>query len=179
MRAQVDVCLSFSRNSYSAICLSISDSGDPSESPKVVRQGYAKRSPSDGQELLEITKWLSVWLSRSRSATQLYPRLRCSLLTCTDFKPHKEQSIDCLRRCKRSKISFEDHNMRLTCGNVELRGLEPLASCMPSMAGPSGMVRDGQIRADQNRAAVWQQPESTGVRWARSHLVSHWPREGA
>ena len=58
---------------------------------------------------------------------------------------------------------------------VELRGLEPLASCMPCLANPSGTVRDGQGRAGQNRSAVWYGPEPTGVDWARSHLVSHWP----
>ena len=33
--------------------------------------------------------------------------------------------------CKRSKITYKDQNIPLNCGNVELRGLEPLASCMP------------------------------------------------
>jgi hypothetical protein len=33
--------------------------------------------------------------------------------------------------CKHSKVISEDRNMRLTWGNVELRGVEPLASCMP------------------------------------------------
>ena len=32
---------------------------------------------------------------------------------------------------------------------VELRGLEPLASCMPCLARPSGMVRGGQDGAGQ------------------------------
>src|SRR6266496_5825629 len=36
--------------------------------------------------------------------------------------------------CKHSEIIFGDRNMPLTCGNVELRGLEPLASCMPCNA---------------------------------------------
>jgi len=58
---------------------------------------------------------------------------------------------------------------------VELRGLEPLASCMPCLTNPSGMVRGGQVRTDQSGAAVWQRPEPTGVDWDRSHLVSHWP----
>jgi hypothetical protein len=33
--------------------------------------------------------------------------------------------------CKHSKTGFEDHDMGLTWGNVELRGVEPPASCMP------------------------------------------------
>ena len=33
--------------------------------------------------------------------------------------------------CKRSKSIFQDHNMPLTWENVELRGVEPLTSCMP------------------------------------------------
>jgi hypothetical protein len=57
---------------------------------------------------------------------------------------------------------------------VELRGLEPLASCMPCLTNPSGMVRDGQVRAGQSRFAVWPRTEPTGVGWARSHLVCHW-----
>jgi hypothetical protein len=67
---------------------------------------------------------------------------------------------------------------------VELRGLEPLASCMPFMTNPSGMVRDGQVRADQGRFTVWHRPEATGAVRARSHLVCHWfsgpsPEDGA
>ncbi len=34
-------------------------------------------------------------------------------------------------RCRKSKIIFQDHNMPLTCENVELRGFEPLTFCMP------------------------------------------------
>src|SRR5262249_49648156 len=69
----------------------------------------------------------------------------------------------------------EDRNSPLTCQNVELRGLEPLASCMPCLTSSSGMVRDGQGHAGQTRFAIWPGQESTGVGWARSHLVSHWP----
>ena len=36
---------------------------------------------------------------------------------------------------------------------VELRELEPLASCMPCLANPSGIVRGGQDGAGQNRSA--------------------------
>jgi len=44
------------------------------------------------------------------------------------------------------------------------------------MTNPSGTVRDGQDGAGQNLSAVWQGPEPTGTGWARSHLISHWPR---
>jgi len=76
--------------------------------------------------------------------------------------------------CKRSKLTFEDRNRHLTWGNVELRGLEPLASCMPCLANRSGIVRDSQVRPGQSKSAVWLGPEPTGAVWARSHLVSHW-----
>jgi len=33
--------------------------------------------------------------------------------------------------CRKSKIIFQDHNVPLTCENVELRGFEPLTFCMP------------------------------------------------
>jgi hypothetical protein len=52
--------------------------------------------------------------------------------------------------CKRSKIIFEDRNWRLTCGNVELRGVEPLTSCMPSPHLVTGMVRDVLVHHDRD-----------------------------
>jgi hypothetical protein len=42
-----------------------------------------------------------------------------------------------LLRCKKSEATFQDRNVPLTCGNVELRGFEPLTSCMPYRPGPS------------------------------------------
>jgi hypothetical protein len=36
------------------------------------------------------------------------------------------------------------------------------------------IVRTGQDGAGQTHSAVWQGLETTGVGWARSHLVSHW-----
>jgi hypothetical protein len=39
--------------------------------------------------------------------------------------------------CRKSKIIFQDHNVPLTCENVELRGFEPLTFCMPYRAEPS------------------------------------------
>ena len=62
---------------------------------------------------------------------------------------------------------------------VELRGLEPLASCMPCLASLSGIVRGSQDGAGQNRSVVWQGPVSSGPGWPCSHLVSHWLRAGA
>jgi len=41
-----------------------------------------------------------------------------------------------LPECKRSTTIFQDHNMPLSWGNVELRGFEPLASCMPYKPEP-------------------------------------------
>ena len=57
---------------------------------------------------------------------------------------------------------------------VELRGLEPLASCMPCLTNPSGVVRDGQSCPGPYCFAVRRQPAPDGMVWARSHLVSHW-----
>ena len=45
-------------------------------------------------------------------------------------------------KCKRSKIILGAHMMPLTWGNVELRGFEPLTSCMPYMARLSEAVAD-------------------------------------
>ena len=41
-----------------------------------------------------------------------------------------------LPACKRSTTIFQDHNMPLNCKNVELRGFEPLTSCMPYKPEP-------------------------------------------
>ena len=38
--------------------------------------------------------------------------------------------------------------MPLSCGNVELRGFEPLTSCMPSQHSVTGVVRDVLFRHD-------------------------------
>ena len=80
---------------------------------------------------MDRPEWLSVWLSRAE-ASDTAVRQACSmLLTCIDFGWARNSSSGNLLSCKRSKSNFEDHNRPLTCGNVELRGLEPLASCMP------------------------------------------------
>ena len=105
--------------------------GDPSESPKVARHGYAEegRHPTDrSRSDHRMAAGLAV---QARSKAQPYLRPYGSRLTCTDFKPYKERSLDSLLSCRRSSAYLQDRNMALTCRNVELRGLEPLASCMP------------------------------------------------
>ena len=42
---------------------------------------------------------------------------------------------------------FQDHNMPVSCGNVELRLFEPLTSCMPCLADSSDGVLLGRSRA--------------------------------
>src|SRR6266571_8303779 len=57
---------------------------------------------------------------------------------------------------------------------VELRGLEPLASCMPFLAIPSGTVAGSRMPAVQSRCAVRMCPSLPAAVWVRSHLISHW-----
>ena len=68
--------------------------------------------------------------------TQPCPRPCRTLLTCIGFRPDKDPQLvaRCLS-CKRSKINLKDHNMAVTCGNVELRGFEPRTSCSPCKSG--------------------------------------------
>jgi hypothetical protein len=61
-------------------------------------------------------------------ATGRDPQHRAELreLPCRKQNPG---ACTCLR-CKRSEAIFHGRNMLLTCGNVELRGFEPLTSCI-------------------------------------------------
>jgi hypothetical protein len=45
------------------------------------------------------------------------------------------QASDYLLGCKPSEAIFQDRKRPFTCGNVELRGFEPLTSCMPCKSG--------------------------------------------
>jgi hypothetical protein len=66
-------------------------------------------------------------------------------VTCEDFRvgPGWRVPANSLQ-CKKSKIIFQDHNMPVSCGNVELRGFEPLTPCMPCLAASSGGVLLGR-----------------------------------
>ncbi len=57
---------------------------------------------------------------------------------------------------------------------VELRGFEPLTSCMPFLEEPSGHVEVGRLPAGQSRCPVWLCPARSGAVCVRSHLISHW-----
>src|SRR5262249_28286143 len=73
-----------------------------------------------------------------------------ALFTCmTRHRSYSDESARLTRSpssgnllgCMRSKVVSQDRNMPLSCGNMELRGLEPLASCMPSTGSTSIAVR--------------------------------------
>ena len=68
-------------------------------------------------------------------------------------------------------VTFCRTNARKT---VELRGLEPLASCMLFLAILSGTVAGSRMPAVQSRCAVRMCPSLPAAVWVRSHLVSHW-----
>jgi hypothetical protein len=112
---------------------------------------------------------------RRESATAVPPSCR-TLLSCISFSLDHELSFLSVSRLQAFKDQFRRSKYGLTWDEVELRGLEPLASCMPCLANPSGIVRGGQGGAGQNRFDIWRGPESTGMDWARSHLVSHFIR---
>jgi hypothetical protein len=57
------------------------------------------------------------------------------------------------------KDHLYDRNMPLSCDNVELRGFEPLTSCMPCLAVSSGGVSLG-------RSYVTQRMRMPTVTWA-------------
>jgi hypothetical protein len=63
--------------------------------------------------------------------------------------PRRNQGrrTDTTLQCKKSKIIFQDHNMPLNWENVELRGYEPLTSCMPyKYLPPRDMAGYGSTR---------------------------------
>ncbi len=64
--------------------------------------------------------------------------------------------------------------MLLSCGNVELRGFEPLTSCMPCLAVSSDGIALGRITAGQTDIGVWVRRAVSAVAWGRCHLICHW-----
>jgi hypothetical protein len=95
------------------------------------RVGLAVENPRRRHDLGGIER-LSVRLSEGEGSDTTGPRPGSTLLTYTEFRPGSGQIFPSRNLgCKRSKIISEDHNMLFTWENVELRGLEPLASCMP------------------------------------------------
>jgi hypothetical protein len=110
-----------------------------------ILQGHRKwRGTNDAEDIpsrragaARIIDWLPVWLSGSGGSHPAGPPPCSRLLTCIGFKLNK--GLKPLATCwvQALRDHFEDRNWRLTCGNVELRGLEPLASCMPCKSGCS------------------------------------------
>jgi hypothetical protein len=60
------------------------------------------------------------------------------------------------------------------CDLVELRGFEPLTSCMPCLTVPSRDVPLGRVTARQGNDLVWWGLAASAVVWERCHLVCHW-----
>ena len=76
--------------------------------------------------------WLAIWLPAGRPRVRYPFSDRYILLTCANVRScHIAGCYDFLQPRKRSKIKYGDRKWPLNCENVELRGLEPLASCMP------------------------------------------------
>jgi hypothetical protein len=119
---------------------STADSGDPPGSPNVAKAPLrgdvnGQVSHGHGQEIATArtgAAQITDWLSEGEGSDTTGPRPGSTLLTYTEFRPGSGQIFPSRNLgCKRSKSISEDHNMLFTWENVELRGLEPLASCMP------------------------------------------------
>jgi len=135
---------------------------------------------------LDARKAASADSADHQLASSLAPRKRLSAgltaaeicqigLTCEDFRAGtRPEGSTRLWRCKKSKIIFQDHNMPLSWENVELKGFEPLTSCMPCLAVPSGYVSLSRVTAGQGDGHVWLSLAASTVVWGRCHLVCHW-----
>jgi len=114
------------------------DFEDPPDSPRVVRHRCVpKRSPPLGHEPFGSPNGCQFGCLGALPATLPLLSRSVPFSPASALGPARTLSSELLLGCKRSKITFEDHNMHLTCGNVELRGLEPLVSCMPCKSGNS------------------------------------------
>ncbi len=61
-----------------------------------------------------------------------------SALTCEDaFAGTGCEGLSSALAMQEVKDHLQNRNMQLSCGNVELRGFEPLTSCMPYRPGPT------------------------------------------
>src|SRR5580700_8096184 len=75
-----------------------------------------------------------------------------------------------LARMHEVKDHLYDRNMSLNCGNVELRGYEPLTSCMPCLTVPSGGVPLGRVTARQGNGLVRWGLATSAVVWGALSL---------
>ena len=91
-----------------------------------------RRRPPPGQEPLGLPVGCPFGCPGAMAVTQPCPRPGRTLPDLHRLQAGQGPQLPagCLS-CKRSKINFKDHNMTVTCGNVELRGFEPRTSCMP------------------------------------------------
>jgi hypothetical protein len=79
-----------------------------------------------------------------------------------------------LARMHEVKDHLYDRNMSLNCGNVELRGYEPLTSCMPCLTVPSGGVPLGRVTARQGNGLVRWGLATSAVVWGALSLTRNW-----
>ena len=61
---------------------------------------------------------------------------------------------DALACVQEVKDHLYDRNMPLNCENVELRGFEPLTSCMPCLTGSSVMIPLSLVTTGQEDSGV-------------------------
>jgi hypothetical protein len=74
------------------------------------------------------------------------------------------------RRCH-LVVSFSLERVHEKC--VELRGFEPLTSCMPCLPDPSGGVALGRVTAGRKESEVWVRRAASAVVLGRCHLICH------
>ena len=61
---------------------------------------------------------------------------------------------------------------------VELRGFEPLTSCMPCLPVPSDGVGLSLVIAGQKATNVWLRRIVSAIAWCSCHLACHWLQVG-
>src|SRR5262245_13313125 len=83
------------------------------------------------QEPVELPIGCQFGCPRAKGAAQRCLRSPAPSWPASASAPSKSSSPSHLLGCKHSEERFQDRNRPLTWRNVELRGLEPLASCMP------------------------------------------------
>jgi hypothetical protein len=79
-----------------------------------------------------------------------------------------------IRHCCHLIDTFILERVREKC--VELRGFEPLTSCMPCLTVSSDAIALGRVMARQDNGLVWLGLAASATAWARCHLVCHWKR---
>ena len=98
-----------------------------------------------------------------------------SALTCEDvFAGIGCEGSSAALAMQEVKDHLQDRNRLLNCDNAELRGFEPLTSCMPCLTVSSDGIALGRITAGQRNLGVWVRRAVSVVAWRRCHLDCHW-----